>query len=75
MKIPYNSLVQIHGWVMLKKVKSGNKYLIIHDGMNKLYWFCTPSTKKAKIGHFSDDVDCWVNPENHPNNNKIVILS
>jgi hypothetical protein len=75
MKIPHNSLVKIYGWVMLRKVKDGKKYLIKHDDVSNIYWFCTPSTKKVKIGHFFDDVDCWVKSVNHGDYNKIVILN
>jgi len=72
MKIPNKSLVKIHGWVMLKKVKENKTYLIIHDDTHAIYWFCTPSTKRAKVGHFASDVDCWVN--NLKNYNRIEIL-
>ena len=77
MKLPNNSLIEIHGWVMLKEVEGGKRYLIQHGRNNgeNIYWFCNPRSKKQKIGHYASDVDCWVHPPEHPNLNKIVMVA
>lgn len=80
MKIPHNSLIKVNGWVMLKKIES-IKYKIqlgntlgVTGKDEGVYWFLKPKGRKPIIGHFAPDVDCWVNPENCPNNNRIVVL-
>ena len=63
--------VLIHGWVMLKGIKSGKTYLIEevnHNQYGKIYWFKTPKTKKIIIGHYAKDVDCWIDTPDKRNN-------
>jgi len=73
MKIPDNSMIDVHGWVMLKKVDC-KRYRVRH-GDGSVYWFFRPRGKKPIIGHYGEDVDCWVKPKGHPNNNRIEVLS
>jgi len=81
MKIPDNSIVDVRGWVMLKKVGS-TRYKVRQGGLlgatgkpEGVYWFFKPRGRKPIIGHYASDVDCWVNPANHPNYNKIVLIT
>ena len=68
--------IEVHGWVMLKKVPAGRYRILIARGQGNMpiFWFFRPKGKKAIIGHYADDVIVWTKPADHPNLNKIVIL-
>ena len=72
-------MVDVRGWVMLKKIES-RRYRVRHgDLLGRLgkpegvYWFFKPRGRKPFIGHYASDVDCWVKPLSCPNYNKIIV--
>jgi hypothetical protein len=68
--------VEVHGWVMLAKVKAGKYRMVLTKGPGNMsiFWFFKPKGTKCIIGHYADDVSVWCKPADHPNLNKIVIL-
>ena len=68
--------VEVHGWVMLKKVPAGRYRMLLTKGNGnmEIFWFFRPKGKKCIIGHYADNVACWCKPADHPNLNKIVLL-
>ncbi len=70
-------LIEVHGWVMLKKVPAGKYRIVLGPGPGSMsvFWFHKPKGKKVIIGHYADDVACWIKPASHPNHNKIVVLT
>ncbi len=68
--------VEVHGFVMLKKVEPGRYRMLLGKGPGsmEIFWFYRPRGRKCIIGHYADDVLGMVKPADHPNLNKIVIL-
>jgi len=68
--------VEVHGWVMLNKVEPGRYRMVLEKGRGNMsiFWFYRPRGRKSIIGHYADNVACWMKPADHPNLNKIVVI-
>lgn len=63
-------IIAVDGFVMLKGLDGGSRYRVVaKDGYS--YTFKKIGSSK-KVRHYQDDVDGWIRPANHPNNNKII---
>ena len=60
MRLQIGDLVEVFGWVMLKKMEHGKIYRLSevtqHAGKD-VYWFTRPRGTKKIVGHYASDVD------------------
>ena len=69
-------LIEVHGFVMLKGLKDGFKYLLIeknHEKYGLVYEVKKPLGKNTIIMHYKSSVDNWINSKSKIN--YIEILS
>jgi hypothetical protein len=70
-------LIEVHGFVMLKGLNDGFKYLLIqkkHPEHGLIYEVRKPMGKKLIVSHYKSSVDLWIK-EPGKQNNYIEILS
>jgi hypothetical protein len=75
-KLQAGSRIRVHGWVMMKGLDAG-EYLVKSVGQhygNLTYAFVKPRGKRVVAVHFATDVDAWIRPESHPDQNRIEVL-
>jgi len=74
MKLNIGDIIEVIGWVMMKKLESGEKYRVnkVYKYSGKdVYSFTKPKGKKEIVNHYVSDVDLWIGTEN---NNRIDII-
>ena len=77
MKLKQGDLIQVHGFVMLAKLPEG-QYRVKDTkpyGSLEAYTFCRPNGNKTIVRHAADSVDAWIREPNHPDLNRIEILT
>lgn len=69
-------LIEVHGWVMLRKVEPGRYRVTVGDYHGTpIYSFTKPRGRKVIISHYCDDVDCWLRDKPTTDHNKISRVS
>jgi len=67
--IPDNTKIKINGFVFLKELDDGKKFIVKCDKDKKIYWFCVPKTGRKVVGHYMDIVDfglrCFARGDNN----------
>jgi hypothetical protein len=70
-------IIEVHGWCMLAKLEPG-KYRVSKVGNlygKTTYSFTKPKGKKHIVTHYATDVCVWIEKADHPDLNKIVIVT
>ena len=75
-KLKVGDVVEVFGYVMLKKIESGRYRVSKIETVNNqsVYSFTKPRGKKVLVRHYSDFFDTWVKESDDSNLNKIVLI-
>lgn len=73
MELKVGDTIKVFGWVMLRGLDEGT-YRVSHITMlygNPTYSFIRSGSRRIACRHYAADVDAWLRPAGHADNNRI----